>query len=200
MIMMIQIEMGPGFDGVVADLGAMGQRVLDAASEGLATGVQDTAAHIQANYLTGQALKSRTGMLRKALDGWMEGKFDGVVGVRENSGVDQYKWLLGDEQKTITPKRGKFLAIPIGEALTPSGMVKAKFASPRLVDDGFFIQSKGKLLFGYKRGKRGKFRPLFVMVKSVLVQGSGALYDGVMDKVDDMGAAMEDAIGKAVEN
>ena len=38
------------------------------------------------------------------------------------------------------------------------------------------------------------------MVKSVLVQGSGALYDGVMDKVDDIGAAMEEAIGKAVEN
>jgi len=198
---MIQIEMGPGFDEVVADLGGMGQRVLDAAGEGLAIGVKDAASHVSANYLTGQALKSRTGMLRKALDGWMESKFDGVVGVREGSGVDQYKWLLGDEQKTITPKRSKFLAIPIGEALTPSGVVKAKFASPRLVDDGFFIKSKsGRLLFGYKRGKRGKFRPLFVMVKSVLVQGSGALYDGVMDKLDDIGQSMEDQIGKAVEN
>lgn len=198
--MMIQIEMGAGFDAVVADLGGMGQRVLDAASEGLGVGVQDTAAHIQSNYLTGQALKTRTGLLKKAVDGWMEGPFDGVVGVREGSGVDDYKWLLGDEQKTITPKRGKFLAIPIGEALTPSGVVKDKFRSPRLVDDGFFIKSKGKLLFGYKRGKRGKFRPLFVLVKSVLVQGSGALYDGAMDKVDDIGQAMEDAIGKAVEN
>ena len=131
----------------------------------------------------------------------MESKFDGVVGVRESSGVDQYKWLLGDEQKTITPKRGKFLAIPIGEALTPSGVVKAKFASPRLVKDGFFIKSRtGRLLFGYKVGKRGKFRPLFVLVKSVLVQGSGALYDGVMDKVDDIGRAMEDRIGVALEN
>lgn len=199
--MMIQIEMGPGFDGVVADLGGMGQRVLDAASEGLGVGVKDTADHISASYLTGQALKSRTGMLRKALDGWMESKFDGVVGVREGSGVDQYKWLLGDEQKTITPKRSKFLAIPIGEALTPSGVVRDKYRSPRLVEDGFFIKSKsGRLLFGYKRGKRGKFRPLFVMVKSVLVQGSGALYDGVMDKVDDIGAAMKDRIGEALEN
>ncbi len=197
---MIMIEKGPGFDGVVADLGAMGQRVLDATSESLALSVELTAAHIQDNYLTGQALGTRTGFLKKAVGGWMEGPLDGVVGVREGSGVDKYKWLLGDEQKTITPKRGKFLAIPIGEALTPAGVVKAKFASPRLVDDGFFIRSKGKLLFGYKRGKRGKFRPLFVMVKSVLIQGSGALYDGVMDKVDDIGRAMEDAIGKAVEN
>lgn len=199
--MMIQIEMGAEFDSVVADLGGMGQRVLDATSEGLAVGVEDTAAHIQANYLTGQALKRRSSMLANAVDGWMEGDLDGVVGVREGSGVDQYKWLLGDEQKTITPKRGKFLAIPIGEALTPSGVVKDKFRSPRLVDDGFFIKSRsGRLLFGYKRGKRGKFRPLFVMVKSVLVQGSGALYDGVMDKVDDISRAMEDAIGKAAEN
>ncbi len=198
---MIQIEKGAGFDLVVADLGAMGQRVLDAASESLAVSVELTAAHIVNNYLTGQALKSRTGFLRKAVAGWMESKLDGVVGVRESSGVDQYKWLLGDEQKTITPKRSKFLAIPIGEALTPSGVVRDKYRSPRLVEDGFFIKSKtGRLLFGYKRGKRGKFRPLFVMVKSVLVQGSGALYDGVMDKVDDISRAMEDAIGKAVEN
>ena len=198
--MMIQIEMGSEFDAVVADLGGMGQRVLDATSEGLAVGVEDTAAHIQANYLTGQVLKRRSSMLANAVDGWLDGPLDGVVGVREGSGVDQYKWLLGDEQKTITPKRSKFLAIPIGEALTPAGVVKAKFASPRLVDDGFFIRSKGKLLFGYKVGKRGKFRPLFVMVKSVLVQGSGALYDGVMEKVDDIGRAMEDAIGGALEN
>ncbi len=197
---MILIEKGSGFDAVVADLGAMGQRVLDGASEGLAVGVEETAAHIQANYLTGQALKRRSSMLANAVDGWMEGPLDGVVGVREGSGVDKYKWLLGDEQKTITPKRGKFLAIPIGEALTPAGVVKAKFASPRLVDDGFFIRSKGKLLFGYKVGKRGKFRPLFIMVKSVLVQGSGALYDGVMDMVPNIGAAMEDAIGEALEN
>ncbi len=197
---MIQIEKGAGFDLVVADLGAIGQRVLDATSEGLAVGVEDTAAHIQANYLTGQALKRRSSMLANAVDGWLEGKLDGVVGVREGSGVDTSKWLLGDEQKTIRPKRGKFLAIPIGEALTPSGVVKDKFRSPRLVDDGFFVKSKGKLLFGYKVGKRGKFRPLFVMVKSVLVQGSGALYDGVMDKVDDIGRAVEDAIGEAVEN
>ncbi len=199
--MMIVIEKGAGFDAVVADLGAMGQRVLDATSESLALSVELAAAHIQDNYLTGQALKSRTGFLKKAVGGWMEGPLDGVVGVREGSGVDQYKWLLGDEQKTITPKRGKFLAIPIGEALTPSGVVRDKYRSPRLVDDGFFIKSRsGKLLFGYKRGKRGKFRPLFVMVKSVLVQGSGALYDGVMDKVDDIGQAVEDAIGEAVEN
>ena len=198
--MMIQIEMGSEFDSVVADLGTMGQRVLDGASQGLSDGVQDTAAHIQVNYLTGQVLKRRSSMLAKAVDGWLEGPLDGMVGVREGSGVDQYKWLLGDEQKTITPKRGKFLAIPIGEALTPAGVVKAKFASPRLVDDGFFIRSKGKLLFGYKVGKRGKFRPLFIMVKSVLVQGSGALYDGVMEKVDDIGTAMEDAIGVALEN
>ncbi len=156
--MMIQIEKGAGFDLVVADLGAMGQRVLDGTSEGLAVGVEDTAAHIQANYLTGQALKRRSSMLANAVDGWLEGKLDGVVGVREGSGVEDYKWLLGDEQKTIRPKRSKFLAIPIGEALTPSGVVKAKFASPRLVDDG------------------------------------------VMDKVDDIGRAMEDAIGEAVEN
>ncbi len=198
---MIMIEKGSEFDSVVADLDAMGQRVLDGASEGLAVGGQDTVTHIKVNYLTGQALNRRSSMLANAVDSWPEGPMHLVIGVREGSGVDKYKYLLGDEQVTITPKRAKFLAIPIGEALTPSGVVKDKFRSPRLVKDGFFIKSrKGQLLFGYKVGKRGKFRPLFVMVKSVLVQGSGALYDGVMDMVDDIGRAMENAIGKAVGN
>jgi len=55
-------------------------------------------------------------------------------------------------------------------------------------------------LFGFKRGKKGKFRPLFTLVKSVLVQGTGALYDGVMDSLDDIGGAIETEIGKVTEN
>ena len=114
--MMIQIEMGPGFDGVVADLGGMGQRVLDAASEGLAVGVQDTAAHIQANLLTGQALKTRTGLLKKAVDGWMESKFDAVVGVREGSGVDQYNAVFSPLMfKTIKTPTPYCYRCPVGK-------------------------------------------------------------------------------------
>jgi len=158
--MMIQLEMGPGFDQARAELGSMGRHLLVAVSEGLEDAVGIAAATVQENYLTGQSLKTRTGLLKK------------------------------------TPKKGKFLTIPIGENLTGTGITR--FSSPRQVEDGFFVKSKGRLFFGRKQGKRGKFRPLFVLVKSVFVQGSGALYDGVMDSLDDMSGAIEDQIAKKV--
>lgn len=174
----------------------MGRSVIQACSEGLKKGVKIAAGKVVSDYLSGQALKRRTGRLAAEVDGWMEDDLDGVVGVRSSSMVSKYAWLLGDEQKTIVPKRAKFLAIPIGEGVTPAGV--PRFTSPRQVPDGFFVKTKGRLLFGYKRGKRGKFRPLFVLVKSVFVQGSGALYDGVTDSLDDITGEMETEIEKKI--
>jgi len=192
--MMIQLEMGPNFQRVVSGLSSMGQAIFEACSEGLQTAGQVAAGHVGKHYLSGQVLKTRTKMLKNAVDSWPVSDTEVIVGVRPGSAVEDYKWLLGDEQKTITPKKSKFLAIPILEGLTPSGV--PRFASPRQVPDGFFVSTKGRLLFGTRRGKRGKFRPLFTLVKSVLVQGSGALYDGVMDSLDDISEQMETEIGK----
>jgi len=192
--MMIQLEMGPEFPQTLKELSFMGQAVVKACSEGLKKGVKLAAGKVAEDYLSGQSLKRRSGQLARAVDGWMQAPLEGVVGVRPNSTVAKYAWLLGDESKTITPKRAKFLTIPIGENLTGAGV--ARFSSPRQVPDGFFVKTKGRLLFGYKRGKKGKFRPLFVLVKSVFVQGSGALYDGVMDSLDDITESMETEIDK----
>lgn len=101
--------------------------------------------------------------------------------------------LLADI-KTITPKKAKFLTIPIGENLTPAGA--ARFSSPRQVPDGFFVRSNNQLLFGRKNGQRGKFRPLFVLVKSVTIEASEALPDGVAASVDDIRGEIEDEIGR----
>ncbi len=192
--MMIQLEMGPNFPKVISELRGMGQAVLDACSVGLAKGVKFAAGKVSAEYLSGQSLKRRSGRLAAAVDGWMAGPMEGVVGVRPDSAVEKYKWLLGDESKTITPKRAKFLTIPIGENLTGAGV--AKFSSPRQVPEGFFVNTGGRLLFGYKKGKKGKFRALFVLVKSVFVQGSGALYDGVSDSIDVIADTMETEIAR----
>jgi len=192
--MFIQLEMGPGYRQAVEELGLMGRAVTAACSQGLKQGVKIAAGKVISEYLSGQSLKRRSGNLARAIDGWLEGELEGVVGVKDDAGVAAYKWLLTDEQKTITPKKGKFLTIPIGENLTGSGV--ARFSSPRQVPDGFFVQTKGRLLFGYKKGKKGKFRALFVLVKSVFVQGSGALYDGVMDSEDDITNKIQAEIDK----
>lgn len=196
--MMISLEMGPDFNSTVEKLSSMGRAVLDACSTGLEKGANVAASNVVTDYLSGQSLKRRTGMLARNVAGWMGGKLHAIIGVRANSTVDAYKWLLGDEDKTIVPKKSKFLAIPIGEGLTSAGV--ARFSSPRQVPDGFFVRTKGRLLFGYKKGKKGKFRPLFTLVKSVFVQGTGALYDGVLDSVDDIKDSMEAEIGKVTDS
>jgi len=176
----------------ITELSAMGRQIGNAINTGLHEGAEFTAAHIEENYLTGQALRARTGLLRASIMGGLIRAFEAVVGVAPGSGVMDYAWLLTDEEKTIVPKRAKYLAIPIGENRT--GAV-AKYGSPREVPGGFFVRTRtGALLFGVKRGKRGKFRPLFVLKKSVFVQGSGALPDGVMDKEDDIAGQIEKRI------
>jgi len=197
--MQMVFEISVASQRTIDKLSSMGTAVVRAISEGLETGVKLAASNVVRNYLSGQALKARTGALRRAVDGWLASEHDGVVGVRENSAVSKYAWLLTDEERTIVPKRSKFLAIPIGENLTGAGV--PKFSSPRQVPDGFFINTGSKLLFGYRKGKtsRAKFRPLFVLVKSVLVQGSGALYDGVEESVDDIGKAIEDRVNMEID-
>jgi len=182
--MQITLEMSPDYPATLASLGSLGRRVAAAVNRGLAVGCRAVAGIVVSQYLSGQALKPRTGALRRSIDGWLYGDDHGVIGVRDRSAVDKYAWLLGDEQKEITPVKSKFLAVPIGEGLTASGV--ARYASPREVPGGFFVRSGERLLFGYRRGTtgRGKFRALFVLLPSVLVQGSGALYDGVSENLD----------------
>lgn len=195
--MMVTLDMGPEFEATVAKLTSMGTAIAEAASKGLQIGADIAATTVTRDYLSGQSLKRRTGSLSRSVEGWLAGPLDAVVGVRPNQAVDRYKWLLGDDEKTIVPKESKFLAIPIGEGLTGAGV--PKYSSPRQRPDGFFVNVGGRLLFGYKRGKKGKFRALFTLVKSVFVQGSGALADGVLDSLDDIGSAMEAEIGKVTE-
>lgn len=199
---MIQIEMGPEFPAVVASLGAAGQAILAAADKGLADGVKLAAVNVVKNYLSGASekgysLKSRSGNLARAVQGWLAGPLHGVVGTREGSAVEHYKWQLGEDQFTILPKKGKFLAIPLARALTDTGRLKGDYSGGlRSIAGGFFVKSKGRLLFGIKQGKRGKFQALFTLVTSVLAQGTGALYDGVNDSLDDITGSMQSEIDK----
>ena len=193
---LLRLEMGPGFKRTIRSMSSMGRAVLEGADEGLGKGVKLAATAVVRDYLSGQSLKRRSSMLADAVDGWMEGTLEGVVGVREDAGVNAYKWLLGSEDRTIVPKNSKFLAIPIGEGLTPSGV--PRYRSPRDVKDGFFVRTGDQLLFGRKNGKRGKFRELFVMKKSVFVQGTDALYDGTYDSLDEIAGEMEKGIARKI--
>jgi len=197
--MMIQIEMGPEFAATIADLGAQGEAVINACSRGLKRGVNVAAGRVATDYLSGQSLRRRTGSLARNVKGWMADKLEGVVGVQPASMVDKYKWLLGSEEMTITPKRAKALTIPIGEALTASGAAKYPSAAEAARELGVkLFRPKGTNVLGYVRGKKGKFRALFALVKSVFVQGSDALYDGVDDSLDEITQGMQSEVDKAI--
>lgn len=196
--MKISLEMDSASLKTIAELSAAGTNIALACSAGIAKGVKLAAGRVINEHLTGQDLQTRSGSLKRAVDGWMEQPLDGVVGVRDKSAVDIYKWILGTEQKTITPKNASFLCIPIGAGLTAAGV--ARFSSPRDVPGGFFFKGKsGGLFFGKKFGKTDRsIKPLFILKKSVVVTGSGALLAGVLDSVDDIAQSITDEIDRKI--
>ncbi|HOQ06045.1 MAG TPA: hypothetical protein PKY88_12625 [Anaerohalosphaeraceae bacterium] len=199
--MRVLLELGPEFRAAVSGTHRSAQHLARAASGGLRRAAQETASYIADHYLTGRVLRRRTGNLARALAGWMLSDLEAAVGVRPFSGVDAYAWLLTDEVKTIRPRTARLLAVPIGENLTAAGV--PRFRSPREVPNGFFFRSAaGNLLFGYRLGKteRARIRPLFALVPEVTVFGSGALYDGVLDRVDAITDTVYRSIAEQLES
>lgn len=65
---------------------------------------------------------------------------------------------------TIFPTKGTYLTIPIGEALTPSGV--PRFTALEAEDAGYSTFIKGRIIFGVKDGV---LYPLFLLVTSVTI-------------------------------
>ncbi|MCE5186079.1 MAG: BNR repeat-containing protein [Planctomycetaceae bacterium] len=201
--MQILFEIGPELQKTVSNLTDAAQQLHQAVNAGLEDGCKQIAAIGQSEFLSGQYLKRRTGNLARALDGWMAGDLEGVIGVRDQSAVDKYKWLLGDNPEhqplIIRPKTKKFLAIPIGENFTGAGV--PRYNSPRDVPEDmkpFFLRgSDGQLFFAYRAGKtkRARIRLLFALVKEVEVYDTGALPDAVLDNLDKINDRINDQIG-----
>jgi hypothetical protein len=198
--MKLSIETGANFQKTLTEMGSMGRDIAQAVSEGLAEAATFGANKVITDHISGQDLQRRSSNMARAIQGWKESAFDAVIGVREHSAVEAYKYLLGDEQKTIVPKNAKFLAIPIGDrAFTKSGV--ARYSSPRQVDGAFLFKSKaGNLIIAKKFGKTNRsIHPLFVLKKSVVVTGTGALAAGVLDSVDGMTKCITDKLDQKVK-
>jgi hypothetical protein len=122
--------------------------------------------------LSGALLKVRTGTLRRAVfsRGEKAGQADAVAVV----GVDSGKAAYGKAHEfggTIKPAKGKFLAIPVGAAMTKGGV--GRFSARELMQDpkqfgytGAFFSKH--VLFGKKPG--GAAVPLFVLKPSVTIK------------------------------
>lgn len=209
--MQIVLELSENTKQTIRQMADDGKNLAGAVSRGLHQGVIGAATNVSRNFLSGQSLKMRRGNLAKAVTGFMAGEYDGVVGVNPDSPeagiVSKYQWLLGDETKVIKAKKpGGMLAIPIGKdmggyALTGAGNLKDEYGGSGSLRDrlpnAFVIKSNGRLLLGIQPTKRSKFKPLFVLVPSVTVMGSGALYDGVSDSLDNITESINNEIEKS---
>lgn len=202
--MIITLELGSNFQRTIQSLTAAGRNLAAATSRGLGKAVIYAAGHVSQSYLTGGGdgrLNTRTGNLRKAVQGWKESDFEGVVGVRDGSAVDAYKYLLGGETKEITPKKGRLLAIPQADALTAAGVLKSEYTGGlRSIEGGFVKEIGGRLFFVIQPTERSRFRILFRLVPRVTVSGTDALAKGTLEAVDEMTTILGNEIAKELNN
>lgn len=114
-------------------------------------------------------LNSRSGMLKKSIGYRTSGSTLGDLSISVFSSGLAYS-NLQEYGGTITPKKGKYLAIPLRPALAANGV--SRRGGPRAYPDGFFFTSKkGNLLFGITKGKgkNAQIVPLFLLKDRVTV-------------------------------
>ena len=138
----------------------------------------ETAGKLQENLRAGKYLNRRTGHLAQSIGSAIHDDSDGSITGIVGSGVRTRRNRLPyanihEPGGHITPKSSKYLAIPIGKALTASGVARFK---PRQIeqryDDSAVFKSKSGalIIWGIMRGKRKtRVDPLFVLKKSVTI-------------------------------
>ena len=114
----------------------------------------------------GEGVQTRSGALRRSFHVESGGsRLEDLFATTFSAGVPYAS--IQEEGGEITPKRGKYLAIPLDAAKTRAGVTRKP---PRQWTDTFFIRSKkGTLLLMQKRAH--EMIPLFAMVKRVVIPG-----------------------------
>ena len=100
---------------------------------------------------------------------------------------------IQEKGDTVRPKRGRFLAIPIGPALTAAGV--PRFHSPRDVPDLVFVQSlRGQPLLV----KQGTGEPWFLLRRKVTIKPKHYLRDGARDAAKVLPSLLSAAVVREV--
>jgi hypothetical protein len=122
-----------------------------------------------------------------------------VLRLRAGGGPRDVRYAaLQDLGGVVHAKSGKFLAIPLGPALTASGV--PRYATPRDVPGLFVWRSHGgRLLLGRRTGRVGRPTPYFALVKSVRVPASRYLTDTTAEMARAAPEVIMDAARAAAE-
>jgi hypothetical protein len=111
-------------------------------------------------------LHNRTGALRNSLNHKVEGT--SLKSLRLRLSTDSPYANLQEHGGVIKPRRGKFLAIPADDNLTPAGA--PRYTSPRQLPQGRFVElPSGQLWFVLDTPGDTKF--MFAMRKQVVIPG-----------------------------
>ena len=168
-------------DDALAYLGGALERIAAACAAGLAAGAGET------------AIEQRTGTLGSAVTSWQadQDPLERLIGVPEESPAAKYAYLLGADDVTIRPQGHKYLAIPIGENVTPAGVGGRLYGSPREIPADL-VAWVGRTVG--VRDAAGDYDPLFALVEEVTIFGRDVLEPTVSGRA----IAMRDRIAEEI--
>ena len=144
----------------------------------------------------------RAGILRRSIRGMVEVENSTTVlslsAGKDGTVAERYA-ALQEYGGTVTPKRGRYLAIPFGAALTGAGV--PRYRSPRDVPDLHMVRGKGgNPVLGRTigTGKGARFEGLFALVRRSQVPETrfiGRAMDAIRDEARaEAGKAVRDAV------
>lgn len=187
--MEVRIEITPESRKHIEQFGVRVRRLRGTLNQAALRGGEYVASEIAAKDLTGAKLKVRTGMLRRSVSArqYREGEAICVaVGVVKGAAT-QYA-AIHEHGGEIRPRKARALAVPVGEALTPSGRPRYPGgpADAAQKHDLFMVKRRGKpplLAYTRGRGARARLIVLFVLLPKVRIKATHWLSEGVAGRV-----------------
>lgn len=157
----------------------------------------------EAKLLAGSRLRVRSGRLRSSIRGDVIAEGEGRLSVRLSAGLErELEYARAQEEgATITPRRGRYLAIPLPGALTPAGVLRSRFVRPgglRAVASLFAVRRPGRRTL-LAEAKGDGILPMFVLHEGpVRIRGRHFLRDGLEAARRQLPDAVRDAVETVV--
>lgn len=134
---------------------------------------------LREGYLSGQRLGARSGRLRNSTSMQVTQDADGVtLRVSVGRGDDVRYAAIQEYGGTIRPKRGRFLAIPVGPAVTPAGVTRGGWESPRTAPAKLrFVPIRGGRMARLVIDRRNRSETAYLLVRSVTIRAKHFMRD-----------------------
>ena len=146
--------------------------------------------------LTGEVLSYRSGALRRTAEGHAGAVAGGwEIRLQAGGGVDDVRYArIHEEGGVITPKRGRFLAIPLPPVLNARGIAKSKPRDQKLTFVPIHGGAAGLLVKPSGRGKRRVFVAHWFLAPRVTIPKRPYLAPSMREVAEKAPAQLQSAI------